>query len=94
MRRAQDRAAGGAFRRPAGEPFDPCYHLGCDDFFNNSNRALDINSDAAAHALITLAQMKIPDRGPTTPAAPTALQRSAAPASPHGLPTLERLVDQ
>ena len=77
----------------AGDPFDPCYHLGCDNFFNNSNRALDINSDAAAHALITLAQMKIPDRGPTTPAAPT-LQRRAATASPHGLPTLERLVDQ
>ena len=50
------------FGGTAGEPFDPCYHLGCDDFFNNSNRALDINSDAAAHALITLAQMKIPDR--------------------------------
>jgi hypothetical protein len=78
----------------AGDPFDPCYHLGCDDFFNNSNRALDINSDAAAHALITLAQMKIPDRGPTTPAAPAMLQRSVAKASPHGLPTLERLVDQ
>jgi hypothetical protein len=37
--------------------------------------------------------MKIPDRAPTTPAAPT-LQRSAATAAPHGLPTLERLVDQ
>ena len=52
-----------------------------------------INSDAAAHALITLAQMKIPDRGPTTPAAPT-LQRRAVAASPNGLPIAERLVDQ
>jgi Zn-dependent M28 family amino/carboxypeptidase len=50
----------------AGEQYDPCYHLGCDDFFNNSNRALDVNSDAAAHTLITLAQMQIPDR-PVTP---------------------------
>jgi Zn-dependent M28 family amino/carboxypeptidase len=49
----------------AGQEYDPCYHLGCDDFFNNSNRALDINSDAAAHTLITLAQMSIPDRAPS-----------------------------
>ena len=61
----------------AGAPFDRCYHLGCDDFFNNSNRALDQNSDAAAHALITLAQMKIPDRPPVTPA-PAARQRVGA----------------
>ena len=59
----------------AGEQYDRCYHLGCDDFFNLSNRALDQNSDAAAHALITIAQSKIPDR-PATPA-PT-LQRQAA----------------
>ena len=57
------------FGGTAGEQYDPCYHLGCDDFFNNSNRALDVNSDAAAHTLITLAQMQIPDRPAT--AAPT-----------------------
>ena len=51
-----------------------------------------VNSDAAAHALITLAQMKIPDRGRSA-SGPT-LQRRAATASPHGLPALERLVDQ
>jgi hypothetical protein len=67
------------FGGTAGEQYDPCYHLGCDDFFNNSNKALDVNSDAAAHALITLAQMKIPDRTP----APTALRRSAT-AGAHG----------
>jgi Zn-dependent M28 family amino/carboxypeptidase len=61
----------------AGEPFDPCYHQGCDTFFNNSNRALDQNSDAAAHALITLAQMKIPDRPPVA-SAPAARQRVTA----------------
>ena len=32
-----------------------------------SNRALDLNSDAAAHVLITLAQSKIPDRPATAP---------------------------
>ena len=57
------------FGGTAGDPFDPCYHLGCDDFFNNSNRALDVNSDAAAHTLITVAQMKIPDRAPSPAAA-------------------------
>jgi Zn-dependent M28 family amino/carboxypeptidase len=42
----------------AGEPYDPCYHLGCDDLGNLSFRALDQMSDAAAHATITLAQAK------------------------------------
>jgi Zn-dependent M28 family amino/carboxypeptidase len=84
------------FGGTAGEPFDPCYHLGCDDFFNNSNRALDVNSDAAAHALITLAQMKIPDRAPSTAPAPSVQRRAtaAAPAAPFGLPTPERITDQ
>jgi hypothetical protein len=68
------------FGGTAGEQFDPCYHLGCDTVFNNSNRALDIHSDAAAHALITLAQMRIPDR---PAAAPAAAQRRAA-AGMHG----------
>jgi hypothetical protein len=42
----------------AGEPYDPCYHLGCDDMDNLDNTALDQMSDAAAHATITLAQTK------------------------------------
>ena len=73
------------FGGTAGEQYDPCYHLGCDNFFNNSNRALDQNSDAAAHALITLAQMKIPDRGRRRRR--PAQQRSAATRARHGLPT-------
>jgi Zn-dependent M28 family amino/carboxypeptidase len=77
------------FGGTAGEQYDPCYHLGCDDFFNNSNTALDVNSDAAAHALITLAQMKIPDRAPTTPA-PTAQRRSGA-AAAHDIPDPQAL---
>jgi hypothetical protein len=40
----------------AGEQYDPCYHLGCDNIGNLSLRALDQMSDAAAHATITLAQ--------------------------------------
>ena len=39
----------------AGEQYDPCYHLGCDDLLNLSNPALDQMSDATAHATITLA---------------------------------------
>ena len=45
--------------------------------FNNSNRALDQNSDAAAHTLITLAQSTIPDRAAPAPA-PTALRQASA----------------
>jgi hypothetical protein len=42
----------------AGQPYDPCYHLGCDDLGNLNRVALDQMSDAAAHATITLAQEK------------------------------------
>ena len=40
----------------AGEQYDPCYHLSCDDLRNLSRTALDQMSDAAAHATITLAE--------------------------------------
>lgn len=39
----------------AGTQYDPCYHLACDTFANNSNKALDINSDAIAFAVMTYA---------------------------------------
>jgi Zn-dependent M28 family amino/carboxypeptidase len=55
------------FGGTVGEQYDRCYHLGCDDFFNLSNRALDQNADAAAHALIAIAQSKIPNRPATAP---------------------------
>jgi hypothetical protein len=42
----------------AGAPYDPCYHLGCDNLSNLNSVALDQMSDAAAHATITLAQTK------------------------------------
>ncbi|HET8823258.1 MAG TPA: M20/M25/M40 family metallo-hydrolase, partial [Thermoleophilaceae bacterium] len=38
----------------AGDPYDPCYHLGCDDLGNLDNTGLDQMSDAAAHATISL----------------------------------------
>jgi Zn-dependent M28 family amino/carboxypeptidase len=40
----------------AGEQYDPCYHLSCDDINNLSLPAIDQMSDAAAHATISLAQ--------------------------------------
>ena len=42
----------------AGEPYDPCYHMGCDTTSNLDATALDQMSDAAAHVTITLAQTK------------------------------------
>jgi Zn-dependent M28 family amino/carboxypeptidase len=39
----------------AGIQYDPCYHLACDTFNNISLEALDQNSDAAAHAVLTYA---------------------------------------
>ncbi len=39
----------------AGEQFDPCYHEACDDFDNISLKALDVNSDAVAFAMMTYA---------------------------------------
>src|SRR5688572_1377328 len=36
----------------AGQQYDPCYHLACDTFANNSDSALDQMSDAVAHAVL------------------------------------------
>jgi len=43
------------FGGTAGEPYDPCYHLACDDITNLSTKALSELGDAAAHAVATLA---------------------------------------
>lgn len=45
-----------AFGGVAGEAFDECYHLECDDLDNVSDEALDANSDAIAHAVHSYAQ--------------------------------------
>lgn len=36
----------------AGAPYDPCYHQACDNFANNNDFALDVNSDAIAYAVL------------------------------------------
>jgi Zn-dependent M28 family amino/carboxypeptidase len=38
-----------------GAQFDPCYHAACDTFANNSDHALDVNSDAIGFAILTYA---------------------------------------
>ena len=38
-----------------GTQYDPCYHAACDTFDNNSNTALDTNSDAIAHSVLSYA---------------------------------------
>ena len=40
----------------AGIAYDPCYHQACDDIDNLSAEALDIMSDAVAHATLTFAE--------------------------------------
>ncbi len=42
----------------AGEPYDACYHEACDDITNLNTNALSELSDAAAHAVLTLARTK------------------------------------
>ena len=39
----------------AGEPYDPCYHLPCDNFANKNDLTLEINSDAIAYAVLQYA---------------------------------------
>jgi Zn-dependent M28 family amino/carboxypeptidase len=39
----------------AGEAYDPCYHLACDTYDNNSDEGLDQMSDAIAHATLLYA---------------------------------------
>jgi Zn-dependent M28 family amino/carboxypeptidase len=38
-----------------GAQFDPCYHQACDTFANNSDHALDVNSDSVAFSVLTFA---------------------------------------
>ncbi|HKX95626.1 MAG TPA: M28 family peptidase [Methylibium sp.] len=39
----------------AGIAYDPCYHLACDTLDNNNDRALDVNADAIAYAMLKYA---------------------------------------
>jgi aminopeptidase Y len=52
IKTAQEAATWGG---TASVAYDPCYHQACDTFANNNDKALDVNSDAMAHAVITYA---------------------------------------
>jgi len=54
----------------AGQPYDPCYHLFCDDYDNISIQGLDEMSDAAAHAVLTLAKRNLVKSPLVNPAQP------------------------
>ena len=54
----------------AGQPYDPCYHLACDDYDNISIVGLDQMSDAAAHAVLTLARRNFVKEPLVNPAGP------------------------
>ena len=43
----------------AGVSYDPCYHLACDTYDNNSDTGLDQMADAAAHVVLTLSRVKV-----------------------------------
>lgn len=55
------------FGGTAGQPYDPCYHLACDTFANNSNAALNEMGDAAAHTLLTFARWDFSKQTLTNP---------------------------
>ncbi|HWH01153.1 MAG TPA: M20/M25/M40 family metallo-hydrolase [Pilimelia sp.] len=59
------------FGGTAGEPYDRCYHLACDDVANVNVTALDQMSDAMAHVLLTLAKRNF-DKSPLVDPAPVA----------------------
>lgn len=54
----------------AGQQYDPCYHLACDTYANNSEVVLDQMSDAVAHVVLYFSKYK--DELPVSPAAAAA----------------------
>ena len=54
----------------AGISYDPCYHLACDTYDNNSNTALDQMTDAAAHATLYFAKRNLDKNPLVDPAGP------------------------
>lgn len=62
---AQAAVYGGA----AGQQYDPCYHLACDTFANNSDTGLDQMSDAVAHAILLFSKRNFAKNPLVDPAA-------------------------
>jgi Zn-dependent M28 family amino/carboxypeptidase len=68
----------------AGEQFDPCYHLACDDVGNISLHALDVNSDLVAFAQLTYAYSTESVNGVPGKKVPGPAFTLPAPAGPEG----------
>ncbi|HWM20834.1 MAG TPA: M28 family metallopeptidase [Ilumatobacteraceae bacterium] len=66
-----------------GAQFDPCYHIACDTFANNSDHALDVNADAVAFAVLTFAYSTESVNGVVGRPVPDS-QPLPAPAGPEG----------
>jgi Zn-dependent M28 family amino/carboxypeptidase len=62
----------------AGQQYDPCYHLACDTFANNSNTALDQMSDAAAQATLLFAKRNYTRKPLVDPAQPVSATAGAS----------------
>ena len=67
-----------------GAQFDPCYHLACDTFANNSNKALGVNSDAITFAVLTYAYSTASGQRRPRPAQLPGNFTIPAPAGPEG----------
>ena len=68
----------------AGQQFDPCYHLACDDIDNVSLKALEVNSDLIAFAQMTLAYSTETVNGVAGKRVPGPPMTLPAPAGPEG----------
>jgi Zn-dependent M28 family amino/carboxypeptidase len=68
----------------AGEQFDPCYHLACDDIDNVDLHALEVNSDLVAFAMLTFAYSTESVNGVPGKQVPGAPFELPDPAGPEG----------
>jgi Zn-dependent M28 family amino/carboxypeptidase len=68
----------------AGAQFDPCYHLACDTFANDSDDALEVNSDLIAFAQMTYAYSTETVNGVKGKKVPGPPLNLPAPAGPEG----------
>ena len=68
----------------AGQQFDPCYHLACDTFSNNSLHALEVNSDLIAFAQMSFAYSTESVNGVPGERVPGPALTLPAPAGPEG----------
>jgi Zn-dependent M28 family amino/carboxypeptidase len=68
----------------AGDAFDPCYHLACDNIGNVDLHALEVNSDLVAFAMLTFAYSTESVNGVPGKRVPGPPVNLPAPAGPEG----------